>query len=225
MKPLPSARPTSPVPRIPIFLLSMAHHYIKPRTAASRYHRLMLDFYFDYASPWAYLAALALPAQLPAVKVVYKPIYLRGLESFAKGLPYTPAKLRYIMQDLERCAKHEKVRMKAPTQFPINGLYAARGALAALQTDKFEPYHFAMFHAAWRDDRDVSDKQVVLAVAAEVGLDLTAAIDSLEIKDKLKQQTAHAVERGVFGVPSFFVGDELFWGHDRLDYVARALGV
>jgi len=182
----------------------------------------MVDFYFDYASPWSYLATELLPSRLPGVKIVYRPIYLRGLEMFSKGLPYGASKLRYIGQDLLRCAAHENIAIRIPTNFPVNGLYAVRGALAALDAGRFDPYHRAMFHAAWRDDRDIGDKAVVQAIIGELGLELD--VDAPAIKERLKKDTAEAEARGVFGVPAFFVGDQLFWGHDRLDYVARALG-
>jgi 2-hydroxychromene-2-carboxylate isomerase len=180
----------------------------------------MLEFYFDYASPWSYLASELLPARLPGAKIVYRPIYLRGLELFAQRMPYTSNKLRYIGQDLLRCAAHENIPIQIPQTFPVNGLYAVRGALALLDTPKFADYHRALFHAAWRHDRNVSDKQVVLSLARELGVELD--LDDPALKDRLRQETAAADARGVFGVPSFFAGDEeMFWGHDRLDYVAR----
>src|SRR5262249_52988427 len=159
--------------------------------------------------------------RLPGVEIRYRPIYLRGLEMFSKGLPYASNKLRYIGEDLLRCAAFEGVPIRMPTQFPINGLHAVRGALAALERDGFARYHRAMFHAAWRDDRDIGDKQVVLAVAAEAGVEV--AIDTPELKDRLKRDTAAAEARGLFGVPTFFFGDQMFWGHDRMDYLLRAV--
>jgi len=185
-------------------------------------------FLFDYASPWSYLASELLPRRLPDIAIEYRPIYLRGLETFSKGMPYNAAKLQYIARDLRRCAEHEQIAVTIPPNFPVNGLYAVRGALWMIERDGFAEYHQRMFHAAWRDGRDVSRKEVVIEIAAESGEDadaFAAAIDSAEIKDRLKRETAAAEARGVFGVPTFFVGDELFWGHDRLDYVARALAL
>lgn len=185
-----------------------------------------VQLYYDYASPWSYLASELLATRLPGAHVEWKPIYLRGLEAFSRGLPYGSAKLRYSGLDLMRCAAHERVALRFPSEFPVNGLYAVRAALALLDTPAFADYHRAMFRAVWRDDRKVADKQVVLDIAAEAGLDrasLAEAIETPAIKERLKQQTAAAEARGVFGVPAFFVGDELFWGHDRMDYVARAL--
>jgi 2-hydroxychromene-2-carboxylate isomerase len=85
-----------------------------------------------------------------------------------------------------------------------------------------------MFHAAWRDGRNVGDKTVVIEIAVEAGLDrdrFAARVDAPEIKDQLKRATAAAEARGAFGVPTFFVGEQMFWGHDRMDFVARAAGL
>lgn len=186
-----------------------------------------IEFLFDYASPWAYLASELLPRVLPGAEIRFKPIYLRGLETFAQGMPYSVRKSQYVLKDYYRCASHEGVKTQFPNRFPINGLYALRGAVWALESGVFPAYHQAMFYAAWRDNRDISNKDTVIAVASEVGIDapsFAAAIDQSPIKDKLKADTAAAQERGVFGVPTFFVGDEMFWGHDRMEYVARAAG-
>ena len=187
-----------------------------------------LDLLYDYASPWAYLADALLPRRLPGVAVRYRPIYLRGLEAFSRGLPYNANKLRYIGADYQRCADHEGVPTQFPAIFPINGIHALRGALAARAQGRFAEYHGRMFAAAWRDARDVSRKEVVLEVAAEAGLDAArtqAALDDPALKEELRAETAQAEARGVFGVPTFFVGDQLYWGHDRMDFVARALGL
>src|SRR5678816_1938150 len=132
----------------------------------------MIEFYFDYASPWSYLASELIPRRLPGEKIVYRPIYLRGLELFNKGMPYSANKLRYIGQDLVRCAGYEEIPVRIPSEFPVNGLYAVRGALAALDAGVFDVYHPAMFRAAWRDDRAIGNKQVVLEILGELGLSL-----------------------------------------------------
>jgi 2-hydroxychromene-2-carboxylate isomerase len=129
------------------------------------------------------------------------------------------------MRDFARCASHARVPAALPTNFPINGLYALRGALVAEGRGELPAYHRALFRAAWRDDRDISDKAVVLSVveAAELPRAAYAAgLDDAGVKARLRRDTEAAAARGVFGVPSFFVGDDLFWGHDRLDYARRA---
>jgi 2-hydroxychromene-2-carboxylate isomerase len=182
-----------------------------------------VELFFDYASPWSYLADALAARRLPGVALTLRPIYLRGLESFATGLPYTQAKLAYIVRDFARCVAHEGVPYAPPPAFPINGVHALRGAIVAEREGALPRYHAAMFRAAWAEGRDVSQKDVVAAIARELELPAVAeAIDAPDVKAELKARTEAAVARGVFGVPTFFVGDEMFWGHDRLDYVARA---
>ena len=99
---------------------------------------------------------------------------------------------------------------------------AAEWMMAAAQAaGSFETYHRAMFQAAWRDDQNIGDKNVVLDLVKGLGLELD--IEQPALKEKLKQDTAAAEALGLFGVPTFVVGDELFWGHDRMDYVQRAV--
>jgi 2-hydroxychromene-2-carboxylate isomerase len=182
-----------------------------------------VDFLFDYASPWSYLANATLPRFFEPGVVRYVPVYLRGFESFSSGVPYTPAKMAYLLKDLIRSAQHAGVPVKTPPTFPINGLYAVRGAIAAQRDGGFEKFHEAAFHAAWRDGREISSKDVVAAMARELGLPGVAeALDDPAIKATLRTNTEKGVARGAFGVPSFFVGDELYWGHDRMHLAAAA---
>ena len=185
-----------------------------------------VQFLFDYASPWSYLANATLEKKFAGAQIEYVPVYLRGLEMFATAMPYSARKLQYIMKDLVRCAAHEQVPVRIPDEFPINGLYALRGALYALETGTFSTYNERLFAATWADNKPISNKEVVIALAGEAGLDraiFREAIERPDIKAKLKDTTAAYQERGVFGVPTFFVGDEFFWGHDRMEYVQRAV--
>jgi len=186
-----------------------------------------VEYLFDYASPWAYLADRMLANDsytiAQGVDVSFRPIYLRGLEMFNKGLPYSSRKLAYIAQDLTRCTSFLGIEFSFPEVFPVNGLYALRAALAAQRHGCFDELHPALFHAAWRDGRNVSDPAEVLKVVQGAGLDeevIGAGMVDDSIKQQLREQTAAAQ-----GVPSFFVGDELFWGHDRLLFVERAATV
>lgn len=185
-----------------------------------------VDYYFDYASPWAFLADNLLARDLSGVTLTHRPIYLRGLESFSKGIPYTAAKLQYVTRDLARCAEHEGVTIAPPASFPIDGLQLLRGAYVALDKGAFDRFHRAAFEATWAKQRDVSKKEVAAAILAEaLGSTEAAALEAMAaqpIKDRLRDETARAADRGVFGTPTWFVGDEMFWGHDRMGYVARA---
>jgi 2-hydroxychromene-2-carboxylate isomerase len=110
-----------------------------------------------------------------------------------------------------------------PASFPVNGLYALRGAVAARRAGMFDVYHRAMFRAVWADGRETSNREAVAQIMRTLGLgDLVAGLDDASIKDELRTTTEAAARRGVFGVPTFVVGSELYWGHDRMHQVARA---
>ncbi len=99
---------------------------------------------------------------------------------------------------------------------------ALRGALVAKDEDRFAEYHHPMYRARWAEPRDLSDREVVRQLLADAGLDGEAALaraESSEIGDRLEHDTKTAIERGVFGVPTLFVGDEMFWGNDRFELV------
>jgi 2-hydroxychromene-2-carboxylate isomerase len=182
------------------------------------------QFLFDYASPWGYLANELLSRRFGRTETMYVPVYLRGFEAFSRGLPYSSAKLQYIVQDLRRCSEHEGIKVIVPSVFPVNGLYALRGAIAAQREGSFRVYHDAIYRATWQDGHNISDKNVVTQLVRDLGLPAVAdALDDPAVKEALRANTEDAAKRGVFGVPTFFVGEELFWGHDRMDYVARAL--
>ncbi|MCK6533511.1 MAG: 2-hydroxychromene-2-carboxylate isomerase [Polyangiaceae bacterium] len=184
---------------------------------------LPVEMYFDYASPWAYLASEIVARRLPGVPLTLRPIYIRGLESFSQGVPYSPTKLSYIARDLSRCMAHEGVRFTPPPVFPINGLYALRAALSAERDGSLDVLHPALFRAAWAEGRDLSSKAVVAELARGLGLGAVAdGLDDPEVKAELKTRTDAAVALGIFGVPTFAVAGDLFWGHDRMDYVLRA---
>ncbi|MBA3502395.1 MAG: 2-hydroxychromene-2-carboxylate isomerase [Myxococcota bacterium] len=187
---------------------------------------ISVEFLFDYASPYSFLANETLGAKLPGIgiEIDYRPVYLRGFDAFAKTIPFTAPKLAYTILDLRRCAADLGIELRVPNSFPINGLYALRGAIAAERAGRFAAYHQAMFQAAWQRGRDISTKDAVAALATELGFsDVAAVLDDASIKDELRANTDAAIKRGAFGLPTFFVGAEMFWGHDRIDQVAREI--
>lgn len=185
-----------------------------------------VDFYYDYASPWSYLASEIIERALPGVTIVYKPAYLRGFPQFAKGVPLSALEAAYGMKDLHRCTTHWQVPFTFTPHFPLNGVHALRGALWAQAHGGFPAYHQLAYRAAWREGRDIGQKQTVIDVAGEAGLDkaaFAAGLDDQVIKDALRAQTDEVQKRGAFGMPTFFAGDEMYFGHDRMDYLRRAL--
>jgi 2-hydroxychromene-2-carboxylate isomerase len=187
---------------------------------------MIVEAYFDFASPWSYLASEIAARRLPGRTIDWKPLYIRGLDAFSKGVPYIGPKLDYLMRDLQRCCAHEGVKLEPPLTFPIDGLHALRGAIVAKERGALDRYRPAVFRAVWAERKDISDKSFVVSLLADaVGDSATALADAIgaqHVKDALKESTTTAQSRGVFGLPAFFVGDEQFWGYDRLDYVARA---
>ncbi len=195
--------------------------------------RPLVEFYFDYGSPFSYLADARLPgiAARTGAAIVYRPMLLGAvLKATGNASPMTvPAKARYMGRDLERWAKHYGVTFERnPFPFLGNTLRLMRGAVASRKLGVFDRYHPAVFSAAWGNPVDLGDDAAFRAVLLGAGIDaaeLFPAIDDPSTKDELRRATELAVERGVFGAPAFFVGDELFWGNDRLDFVERALCV
>jgi 2-hydroxychromene-2-carboxylate isomerase len=191
-----------------------------------------LEFYFDVGSPAAYLAWTQLPQLVreTGAQLQHKPMLLGGVfQATGNHSPMTvPPKGRYMMADLERFARRYGVPFSHNPFFPINTLNLMRGATALAQrdADRFAPYVDAMFRAIWVEGRDMNDPTVVAGVLQSAGFDagaIFALTQEPAVKDALKACTQEAVERGVFGAPTFFIGPRMFWGQDRLDFVKEAL--
>ena len=192
-----------------------------------------VDFYFDFGSPAAYLAWTQLPGICKAAdaKLVYKPILLGGVfQATGNRAPITvPTKGSYLFTDLGRYAKRYGVPMEMNPHFPINTLALMRGAvgLQLREGHRFEIYAKAMFNAIWVTSQNLNDPAVTAAVLQDAGFDpaaFMALVSDAEVKEALKTATQQAVDRQIFGAPTMFVGDQMFWGQDRLDFVKEALG-
>jgi 2-hydroxychromene-2-carboxylate isomerase len=195
--------------------------------------RRLVEFFFDYGSPFSYLADTQLPeiAARVGASITHRPMLLGAvLKATGNSSPMAvPAKARHMGRELERWAKRYGVPFQAnPFPFLRNTLRLMRGAVASRGLGVFERYHPAVFAASWADALDLGDDEVFRSVLRRAGVDaseLFRAIDEQSTKDELRRATEIAVERGVFGAPTFFVDDEMFWGNDRLDWVERALGM
>ena len=189
-----------------------------------------LEYFFDYQSPYTYMADTQLPALAArtGANLVYRPMLLGAImkDSGNRSPVEVPAKAVYSLDDLTRWARRYNVPFTFNTNFPINSLKLMRGAVAAQLEGVFPTYHAAMFHAFWVDARNLGDPAEAVAVVEAAGLDaerIFARAETPDVKEALKANTKEAVDRGVFGAPAFFVGGELFWGNDRLDFVEAAL--
>ncbi|TAK40848.1 MAG: 2-hydroxychromene-2-carboxylate isomerase [Betaproteobacteria bacterium] len=191
-----------------------------------------LEFWFDLGSPAAYLAWKRLPKFLArtGAGVAYKPMLLGGVfKAQGNASPVTiPAKGKWLFGDLARYARRDGVPLGYPPGFPINTLTLMRAAigLQLRRPERFLPYVGAMFDAIFGQARDLRDEKVVAEVLSKAGFDpaeISALAADPEVKQALIRNTEEAVARGVFGAPTFFVGDQMFWGQDRMDFVAEAL--
>lgn len=191
-----------------------------------------LEFYFDFGSPASYLAYTQLPGLCAGTGAVlhYRPMLLGGVfQATGNQSPaLIPAKGKYLFDDLARHAARYAVPMLFNPHFPINTLLLMRGAAGLQLRDdpRFAHYVDAMFRAIWVEARNLNDAATVGSTLQAAGFDtqaLLALANDAATKDHLKQQTAEAVARGVFGAPTFFVGGQMYWGQDRLDFVKEAL--
>ena len=191
-----------------------------------------VDFYFDFGSPAAYLAWTQLPkiAADCQARIGWKPVLLGGVfQATGNRAPISvPLKGSYLFVDLARFAQRYGVPLRMNPSFPINTLSLMRIAagLQLRQDSRFEDYCAAMFCAIWVDAQNMSDPGVVAHVLSQAGFDAQALLalgSEPAVKDELKTATDAAVQRGVFGAPTFFVDDKMFWGQDRLDFVREAL--
>ncbi len=191
-----------------------------------------LEFFFDFGSPTTYLAhtQLRLLAADTGAVLRYRPMLLGAVfKATGNASPVTvPAKGAWMGQDIARWAQRYGVPFSFNRHFPINTLALMRGAagLQLRQPALFMPYVDAVFHAMWVQPRDLAQPAEVAAVLAPLGIapEAFAALTAdAEVKATLTAHTDEAVARGVFGAPSCFVGEQLFFGQDRLDFVREAL--
>jgi 2-hydroxychromene-2-carboxylate isomerase len=191
-----------------------------------------VEFFFDVGSPAAYLAWTQLPriATDAGATLVWRPMLLGGVfKATGNTSPVTiPAKGRWLMADLARWAARYGVPLKMPTDFPINTLTLMRGAVG-MQLKRprdFQRYLSAVFEGVFAHGLAMGDPTVVAKVLNDAGFDpadFQALTGDAAVKQALIANTDEAVVRGVFGAPTMFVGDEMHFGQDRLDFVAAAL--
>ncbi|KAF1031430.1 MAG: 2-hydroxychromene-2-carboxylate isomerase [Pseudomonas sp.] len=191
-----------------------------------------LEFFFDLGSPASYLAYTQLPGLCAATgaQPIYQPMLLGGVfKATGNASPITiPAKGRYMFQDLARYAQRYSVPLKFNPHFPINTLTLMRAitGIQMRQPERFIDFIDGLFRALWVEGRPLAEPAVVAQVLTEHGFDpdeVLALANDEDVKAALKDKTEQAIQRGVFGAPSFFVDGQLFFGQDRMDFVREAL--
>lgn len=192
------------------------------------------EFLFDFGGPNSYLAHKMLPGLCARTEAeaVYTPILLGGLFKLTNNqaplvrYAETPAKRNYEMLEFDRFVKAHSIPFQMNPNFPINSLYLMRGAVAAQHLGCFMPYVEAIMAAMWEKGLNTGDPDIVRLVLDEAGLDsadILAKADEPDVKAELVANTEKAAARGAFGVPTFFVGPDMFWGKERLVQVEDAL--
>jgi 2-hydroxychromene-2-carboxylate isomerase len=191
-----------------------------------------IEFYFDFASPYGYIAAMGI-GELAAKygrNVTWRPILL-GVVFKVTGsgpLPSLPLKGTYSIRDMPRSARFLGIPLNFPTTFPIATQTPARAVYWIEQhaPEQVEKAVAALYRAYFVDNRDISSTETTADVLAAAGFDrsqILAAVAEPAIKERLRHETQTAIERGVFGSPYVFVDSEPFWGHDRFDQIERWL--
>ncbi|HVJ58951.1 MAG TPA: 2-hydroxychromene-2-carboxylate isomerase [Burkholderiaceae bacterium] len=191
-----------------------------------------IEFYFDFSSPYSYLAAEAIEPLAAKYKrtVDYKPMLL-GVAFKTSGMaPLTeiPLKGDYSKRDFARSARFAGVPFNMPHPFPVSTVTAARALLWLKQAHpaRVRDFVHGLLRAYFVEGRNIGEAPVVAQVADEIGLDaaeMAVAVQEPAIKDQLKRHVDEAIARGVFGAPFFFIDGEPFWGNDRLPQLERWL--
>ncbi|MGZ5891625.1 MAG: 2-hydroxychromene-2-carboxylate isomerase [Caldimonas sp.] len=191
-----------------------------------------VEYFFDFGSPTSYLAWTQLPkiAAETGAGIVWRPMLLGGVfKATGNASPVSvPAKGRWMNADIARWAARYGVPFRFNPHFPINTLTLMRGAtgLQMRQPADFARYLDVVHRAMWEAPANLGDPAMLAAILAEAGVDadrFMALVADPQVKARLVATTEEAVARGVFGAPTFFVGDDMFFGQDRLDFVREAL--
>lgn len=191
-----------------------------------------VTWYYDYSSPYTYLASTRIEAvcERNGYTLLWKPILVGGIFNAVNQSVYearaTPAKARYGAKDVTDWARYYGIPFQFPSIFPVNSVKALRGALMALDAGLISPYSHRVFRAYWAEGRDIADDAVLRGIAEETGLDGAAFIQWTgcgEAREKLRAITQEGMDRGVFGSPTFFLEDDMYFGNDRLVLLEQAM--
>ena len=189
-----------------------------------------VEFLFDFGSPASYLAYKRLPDLVArtGAHIDYVPMLLGGVfKATGNASPAEiPAKGRWMNADLARWARRYGTPFNRNPFFPINTLHLMRGATGLIEDVRFMAYCDRVFDAMWLEPKNLGDPAELAPVIRRAGIepdDFRALVEREDVKARLKATTEAAVARGAFGAPTFFVGEDMFFGQDRMDFVEEAL--
>ena len=183
-----------------------------------------VDFYFDFASPYSFLAHKQIRRieEKENVKINYKPIFLGGLHKLAgiTAPAYITSKAKFMIRDCKMVSKKLNIKFKFNPLFPINSLNLMRGLLS-INSNLKKSYIDFFFNAYWQDGLDLNDEKIIFDTLKKCKVkknDFLKKIKDQKIKNKLKKLTQDAYDKDIFGTPTFMVNKKIFWGQDRLMY-------
>ena len=186
------------------------------------------DFFFDFTSPYSYLAHKQIRniEHQYKIEINYMPILLGGLHKLAeiKAPALIPSKAKFMIKDCKLFAEKLNIKFKFNSYFPIQSLNLMRGVLIAIKENKKRLYIDKFFDACWKDGLNLNDQKIVDKILEDLSFDLETfklKISEQKIKDELKKKTKDAFLKGVFGAPSFIINNKMFWGQDRLEFVLQ----
>ena len=183
-----------------------------------------IDFYFDFISPYSYLAhkKIKIIKKKRDINFNYKPVLVGGLQNL-QGITapaFVTPKLKHMISDCDLIAKKNNLDFTWNSNFPINSLNIMRGYLFVNNNVK-DLYLNLLFEAYWEDNQDISNKEVLITLIEKCKIDFDIFLEGINnknIKDELKNITTEAYNKEIFGVPTFIVNNKIYWGHDRLEF-------
>ena len=187
-----------------------------------------LEFYFDFISPYSFLAHKQIRKieNKEGIKIIYKPVLLGGLHNLhgIKAPAFIPAKAKHMVRDCKLIAEKNNIRFKFNAYFPIRSLNLMRGVLVAEEDNVKKYYIDNIFNTIWQDGLNMNDSIVIQKILQNLNINpktFSLRTTSSLIKDLLRKKTNEAFKKGVFGAPTFVVNNKIFWGQDRIEFALR----
>ena len=186
------------------------------------------DFYFDFVSPYSFLAHKEIRKieDKIKIKITYKPMLLGGLHNLhgIKAPAFIPAKAKHMVRDCKLIAERNSVKFKFNTYFPIKSLNLMRGVLVA-EEDNIKNYYInSIFNTIWQDGLNMNDDNIIQKVLKNININpktFSLRSTSSLIKDSLRKKTSEAYDKGIFGAPTFVSNNKIFWGQDRIEFALK----
>ncbi len=195
----------------------------------------MIEFFFDCSSPWTYLAFHNIQIMAAELNepIAWRPVLVGGIFNSVNPSVYAmrdnpvPAKQAYMLKDLQDWARAAGLKIVMPPKvFPVNSVKAMRGCLWLAPQGQLLPFASAVFEAYWAREEDISQDPVLLKICEQIGVngdEFLAGIAQPAIKEQLKANTEEVIRRGGFGSPTLYLGDDMYFGNDRLPLVKAAI--